>query len=73
MQWHINQFYKIINIWPTYQFQNNKIHYYYFIDKSLQVLRSGDIETNPGSMPNILEHIHQLIDVDIKHILLCAQ
>ena len=38
----------------TYQNQNTKIHYYSF-DKSLILLKNGDIETNPGPMPNILE------------------
>ena len=38
----------------TYQNQNTKTHYYSF-DKSLILLKSGDIETNPGPMPNILE------------------
>ena len=37
-----------------YQNQYTKIHYYSF-GKSLILLRSGDIETNPGPMPNILE------------------
>ena len=37
-----------------YQNQYTKIHYYSF-DKSLILLRSGDIEANPGPMPNILE------------------
>ena len=29
------QLYKTIKIWPTYQIHNNKIYYYYSIDKSL--------------------------------------
>ena len=38
----------------TCQNQYTKIHYYSF-DKSLILLRSGDIEANPRPMPNILE------------------
>ena len=48
------QLYKTIKTWPTYQIQINKIYYYYSTDKSL-LLKSGDIETNPGAMPNKLE------------------
>ena len=49
------QLYKTIKICLTYQIQNNKKHYYYHIDNSLQLLKSGDIETNPRPMPNILK------------------
>ena len=49
------QLYKTIKIWPTYQIQNNKIYYYYSIDKTLQLLKSGYIEINLGFMLNILE------------------
>ena len=38
----------------TYLNQNTK-NYYYSFDKALILLKSGDIETNPGPMPNILE------------------
>ena len=38
----------------TYQNQYTKIHYY-SLDKSLILLRSGDIETNPGPMSIVLE------------------
>ena len=47
--------YKTIKTWPTYQIHNNKTYYCYSINKSLQLLKSGDIETNLGPMPNILE------------------
>ena len=49
------QLYKTIKIWFTYQIQNNKKYYYYYIVNSLQLKKSGDIETNPRPMPNILE------------------
>ena len=45
---------KIICLKVIYQNQYTKIHYYSF-NKSLIMLRSGDIEVNPGPMPNILE------------------
>ena len=45
---------KIKYLKVTYQNQNTKTHYYSF-DKALILLKSGDIETNPGPMPNILE------------------
>ena len=54
MSWHTNQLYKTIKNWPTYQFQYNNI-YYYSINKSLQLFKYRDIETNPGPMPNILK------------------
>ena len=38
----------------TYLNQNTKTYYYPF-DRTLILLKSGDIETNPGPMPNILE------------------
>ena len=38
----------------TYHIQYTKTYYYSF-DSSLILLRSGDIEVNPGPMPNILE------------------
>ena len=38
----------------TYQIQYTKTYYYSF-DNSLILLRSEDIEVNPGPMPNILE------------------
>ena len=38
----------------TFQMQNIKT-YYYFIDKSIQLFKSEDIETNSRFMPNILE------------------
>ena len=45
---------KIKCLETTYQNQYTKTHYYSF-DKSLILLKSGDIETNPGPMLNILE------------------
>ena len=51
----LTQLFKTIKIWLTYQIQNNKKYYCCHIDNSLQLLKSEDIETNPGPMPNILE------------------
>ena len=49
------QLYNITKSGLTYQIHNNIKYYYYHIDNSLQLLKSGDIETNLGPMPNILE------------------
>ena len=45
---------KIKYLKVTYLNQNTKTYCYSF-DKALILLKSGDIETNPGPMPNILE------------------
>ena len=50
-----HQLYNITKNGLTYQIHNYIKYYYYHIDKSLQLLKSGDIETNLGPMPNILE------------------
>ena len=73
---NINTKYKIKTIRKysrtTSQNQYTKIHYYSF-DKTTILLRSRDIETNPGPMPNILETHPHHTDVDTKHILSPAQ
>ena len=50
-----------------YQSQYTKIHYYSF-NKTLIMLRSRDIEVNPGPMPNILE-THPPPQTKIQNIL----
>ena len=50
-----SQLYNITKSGLTYQIHNNIKYYYYHIDNSLRLLKSGDIKTNPGPMPNILE------------------